>query len=91
MAAMVEITCACGCGKKRMVRVADRNRGWGRYFDKSCKARHQEARTGQFRKYLQGQTRRLEAQIGKRRYGDDIHPDTYGHIFASGDEGHGQE
>ena len=53
MAKMVEITCACGCGEKRMVRVADRKRGWGKYIDKSHKARHQERRTGQYAAYMQ--------------------------------------
>jgi len=47
-----EITCACGCGRKRLVRVADIKRGWGKYFNKSCKARHQEKRTGQYADYL---------------------------------------
>ena len=36
-----EITCACGCGRKKMVRTADIKRGWGKYFSKRCKARHQ--------------------------------------------------
>lgn len=53
MAKMVEITCACGCRQKRMVREADRKRGWGKYIDKSHKARHQERRTGQYAAYLQ--------------------------------------
>lgn len=47
----VEITCACGCGRKRMVRSADVRRGWGKYYNKSCKAKHQERRTGQYFKY----------------------------------------
>lgn len=54
MAAMTEITCKCGCGRKKMVRVADRNRGWGLYFSKSCKAKKQERDTGQCRAYLSG-------------------------------------
>ena len=37
----VVITCACGCGRKRFVRVADIKRGWGKYFNKSCKAKEQ--------------------------------------------------
>lgn len=52
---MVEITCKCGCGKKRMVREADRKRGWGLFFNKSCKARYQERKTGQCRAYLRGE------------------------------------
>jgi hypothetical protein len=34
-----EITCACGCDRTRMVRTADVKRGWGKFFDKSCKGR----------------------------------------------------
>lgn len=52
MAAMKEITCLCGCGRKRLVRVADIARGWGKYYDKSCKAKHQERRTHQCAKYF---------------------------------------
>ena len=46
-----EITCKCGCGRKRLVRTADIKRGGGKYFDKSCKARHQEQKTGQYKQY----------------------------------------
>ncbi len=38
--AKVEVSCAC-CKKKFMARVADRNRGWGRFCSKRCKARMQ--------------------------------------------------
>lgn len=41
-----EITCACGCGRKKMVKTADIKRGWGKFFDKSCKARHQTRTKG---------------------------------------------
>lgn len=53
MASMKEITCKCGCGRKKMVRVADIARGWGKFYSKSCKARFQEKKTGQHKKYLQ--------------------------------------
>jgi hypothetical protein len=49
MASMTEITCACGCGRKKMVRTADVARGWGKYYSKSCKARHQTRMTGRGR------------------------------------------
>lgn len=52
MAAMTEITCACGCGQKKMVRTADVRRGWGKFATKSCKARKQtrdQLRQGGFR------------------------------------------
>ncbi len=55
MAKMVEITCACGCGKKKMVREADVKRGWGRFYSKSCKAKEQERRTHQFSEYKRRQ------------------------------------
>lgn len=52
MASMTEITCKCGCGKTKKVRTADVKRGWGLFYSKSCKARHQEKRTGQYKKYM---------------------------------------
>ena len=45
--------CAC-CGDLFTARVADRKRGWARYCSKSCKAKKQEAKTGQYGRYLQG-------------------------------------
>jgi hypothetical protein len=54
MASTKLITCKCGCGRQKEVRVADIKRGWGKYFDKSCKARHQEKRTGQYARHLSG-------------------------------------
>ena len=51
MAKMTTITCKCGCGKTREVRQADINRGWGLYYNKSHKARHQEQMTGQYAEY----------------------------------------
>jgi len=53
MAAMTEIICKCGCGRKKMVRTADVKRGWGLYFNKSCKAKAQEKRTGQYRRFIE--------------------------------------
>ncbi|MCP4437551.1 MAG: hypothetical protein GY810_01245 [Aureispira sp.] len=35
-----------------MVRTADVKRGWGKFFNKSCKAKEQEKRTGQMKNYL---------------------------------------
>ncbi len=40
-----------GCGGTFTARTADRARGWARFCSKSCKARKQEARTGQHRAY----------------------------------------
>jgi len=74
VATIQEITCACGCGRKKMVRTADVKRGWGRYFSKSCKAKDQEGRTGQYRDYL----RREYKQDDYRDVENDLHPfDSY--------------
>lgn len=64
MADMKEITCKCGCGRKRMVRTADIARGWGKYFDKSCKARHQERITGQCADYFHKKERKVDGEDG---------------------------
>jgi hypothetical protein len=48
MPSQVEVTCVCGCKRKKTVRTADVKRGWGKYFSKSCKAKAQEKRTGQY-------------------------------------------
>lgn len=48
---MVEVKCRC-CGSPFTARLADRKRGWARFCSKSCKAKHQEARTGQYSRYL---------------------------------------
>ncbi len=68
MAATKQIKCACGCGRLKTVRVADIKRGWGKYFSKSCKARHQEAKTGQYRRYLD---RREQEDFGIHPLSDD--------------------
>ena len=64
MAGMKEITCKCGCGRKRMVRTADIARGWGKFFNKSCKARNQERRTGQCAEYHHRQEKRNDGDDG---------------------------
>ena len=76
MASMVEITCKCGCGRKKMVRTADVKRGWGLYFNKSCKAKKQERDTGQCRAYLRGEG---VSHAAKRR-GEDPKNAVYKHV-----------
>jgi hypothetical protein len=44
---MPEYKCKC-CKKPFTARAADRKRGWALYCSKSCKAKKQEARTGQY-------------------------------------------
>lgn len=46
-----EVKCKC-CQRPFMARVADLNRGWGKFCSKSCKAKKQESQTGQFKAYL---------------------------------------
>ena len=36
----IKILCLCGCGRDKLVRMADIKRGWGLYLSKSCKAKH---------------------------------------------------
>lgn len=40
-----EYKCKC-CGHKFIARVADRNRGWARFCDKSCAAKFKDKKTG---------------------------------------------
>lgn len=52
-----------------MVREADYARGWGRYFDKSCKAKSQEKRTGQYARFVN-----REAESDIEYYDRTLHP-----------------
>lgn len=53
-----EVNCK-NCKKPFVARVADINRGWGKFCTKSCKALKQEQKTGQYRKYLQREEVRI--------------------------------
>jgi len=75
MASMTNRSCAC-CGTAFTARTADVKRGWARFCSKSCKARKQEARTGQY------------AAFREREEDED---NWLGHPFQSGFFGHGQE
>lgn len=48
----VDRKCEC-CRTPFTARAADVKRGWAKYCSKRCKAIKQEARTGQYRDYLQ--------------------------------------
>jgi hypothetical protein len=52
MASMTKINCKW-CRKEKDVRTADVKRGWGMFCNKTCKAAHQESKTGQYAKYKQ--------------------------------------
>lgn len=43
----MKFNCEC-CKKEFQARAADRKRGWARFCSKSCKAKEQERRTGQY-------------------------------------------
>jgi len=75
MATMQEITCKCGCGRTKMVRTADVKRGWGKFFDKSCKARHQERKTGHY-------ARRVTRWIREDEEIMDYYEDGYNHSMG---------
>lgn len=55
---MVDRVCKCGCKRTFQAREADVKRGWGRYYDKTCKAVAQEKRTGQNAAYHARQANR---------------------------------
>lgn len=67
---MVKIKCA-HCGAPKEVREADRRRGWGLYCDKSCKAKAQEKRTGQYAAYRRRQNR---GPYEPGYFGGEMHP-----------------
>lgn len=53
MVDMTEKKCEwCGCDMQ--VRTADVNRGWGKFCSKSCKAKKQEKKNGQYKAYMNG-------------------------------------
>ena len=60
---MIVVKCKF-CHQPFSASVADRNRGWARYCTKSCKAKEQEGRTGQYEKYLSGNLTVVEYQEG---------------------------
>jgi endogenous inhibitor of DNA gyrase (YacG/DUF329 family) len=66
----VRVNCAC-CSATFEARIADRNRGWGKYCSKRCKAIKQEQRTGQYARYLHG----VNDDIDYEGQGWDAHKD----------------
>ncbi|QZI68703.1 hypothetical protein K5F93_20175 [Pseudomonas protegens] len=88
MSATVEVSCEW-CAAKFTARTADRKRGWGKFCSKPCKASKQEfGGTKAFWKSANPNNKR--SNIGKYvdRLSDDY--DHWGHPFAAGFEGHGQ-
>jgi hypothetical protein len=54
----------CDCDFQ--ARIADRNRGWGKFCSKSCKAKEQENRTGQYRAYASRQVQKINGSTISR-------------------------
>jgi len=61
------------------VRAADVTRGWGRFCSKSCKAKNQEKKNGQYKAFMNGRgvsnlhpERLKDYQHGEHL--DDVHP-----------------
>ena len=70
MASMMTKKCKC-CGKAITVRKADHDRGWGKFCSKSCKAKEQESRTGQYAHYIH------EQDMANCERGWDAHKDIF--------------
>ena len=68
MTSMIQITCKCGCGKQKMVRTADVQRGWGKFYSKSCKAREQEKRTHQNANFKSRQNNFAGSGVSKEKF-----------------------
>jgi hypothetical protein len=64
--------CCKWCHKPFHARQADINRGWGKYCSKSCKASHQEKRTGgQYVDYLMRKLRPQDRKTESERMHDE--------------------
>lgn len=70
----VATICACGCGKTFHPRIADVARGWGKFVNKTHKAKEQERRTGQHHRHLNRCNRAAQqmsaADLSGGGYGD---------------------
>lgn len=55
--------CQC-CKELFTARIADRARGWARFCSKSCKAKKQEQRTGQYRHFVNNRDHHENRQSG---------------------------
>lgn len=67
MATMVKVKCKC-CKTEFEARQADVNRGWGKFCSKSCKAKEQEKRTGQYARYLDGKPAKPSKSKTRKRH-----------------------
>lgn len=56
----------CSCRVSFQARIADRKRGWGKHCSKSCKAKKQESRTGQYAAYKNRIDRSVDSMLDTR-------------------------
>lgn len=68
MPGMTERKCK-SCKQPFQARTADVARGWAKFCSKSCKAKKQEQRTGQFGNYLHSGVSREQYLSDAREYG----------------------
>jgi DNA replicative helicase MCM subunit Mcm2 (Cdc46/Mcm family) len=69
MSGTVTVNCK-HCRDPFTARVADRKRGWARFCSKSCKAKHQEKRTGQHAAYRDRQRIRIPGEVEGHGWGE---------------------
>lgn len=70
-------TYKCWCGKNFTARTADRNRGWAKFCSKSCKAKEQESRTGQYHLYKAREVLDTQAAMDAIEAGWDGHKNAF--------------
>lgn len=65
MPSMTTVSCKC-CKTNFQARTVDVKRGWGKFCSKSCKAKTQEKRTGQYANLIHG--KRKSSKNTKKNY-----------------------
>jgi hypothetical protein len=65
------------CGAAFEARTADRARGWARFCSKSCKAKRQEKRTGQYQAHLAQRDSGFDAGMDGMEEGWDGHKNIF--------------
>lgn len=75
MTSKVERVCK-NCGTSFLARKADVDRGWAIFCSKSCKAKEQEKRTGQFAEYCSSK-KHYEEEVDYEGNGWDAHKDIF--------------
>lgn len=79
MASTAEYQCL-HCKSPFIARTADRKRGWARYCSKSCKAKRQEKRTGQYAAYQKRQDGREYGEFPSAHRGGEF---SNAHLFSN--------